>query len=88
MSPLQVSIIALKVIRRMYNKKEDENDSDTEVSDFGLHAKLFTALNGNALGCKARDLDMVMDLTDRAQRMMEDEDLTEDALRILALGNE
>ena len=78
----------LKVIRRMADEKEDYYDSDTEVDDFGLNANFFTALDGNALGCKARDLDLVIDLTDRAQRMMEDGDLTEGALRRLATVND
>ena len=56
MSPLQLSIIVLKVIIRMADEKEDYYDYDTEVYDFGLHAKFFTELYGNALGCKARDL--------------------------------
>ena len=78
----------LKVIRRMDDEKEDYYDSDTEVDDFGLHAQLFTELDGNALGFKARGLDLVMDFIDRAQRMMEGDDLTEDALRRLASGKE
>ena len=56
MFPLQLSIIVLKVIRRMDDLKYCYYDSDTEVYDFGLHDKLFTALDGNALGCKSRDL--------------------------------
>ena len=34
------------------------------------------------------DLDLVMDLTDQAQMMMENDDLMEDALKRLAPGNE
>ena len=72
----------------MDNKKEDYYDYDTEVDDFWLHAKFFNALDGNALGWKARDLYLVTDLTDRAQQMTEDDNLMEDALRRLAPGNE
>ena len=72
----------------MADKKEDYYDSDTEVDNFGLDDKFFAVLDGNALGCKARNLDLVMDLMDRAQRMVEDDDLTEDTLRRLAPGNE
>ena len=72
----------------MANEKEDYYDYDTEVDDFGLHVKFFTELGGVELGYKVRDLNLVMNLTDRAQRMMVDDDLTEDALRILAPGNE
>ena len=72
----------------MTNEKEDYYDYDTEVDYFVLHAKLFSSLDGNALGYKARDLDLVMHLTYRAQQMMEDDNLTEDALRKLAPGNE
>ena len=72
----------------MADEKEDYYNYDTEVDDFWLHNKLFTALDDNALGCKARYLELVMDLTDRAQRMMEEDDLTEDALRRIAPGNE
>ena len=86
--PVEISITVLKVIRRMADKKEDYYDSDTEVDDFGLHAQFFTELDGNALGFKARDLDLVMDFTDRVQRIMKDDDLTEDALRRLAPENE
>ena len=88
LSPLQLSIIVLKVIRRIADEKEDYYDSDTEVDNFGLYDKFFTELDGTALGCKERDLDLAMDLTDQAQRMMEDDDLTDDALRRLAPGNE
>ena len=34
----------------MADDKEDYYDSDTEVYDFGLHAKFFTSLDDNALG--------------------------------------
>ena len=72
----------------MADEKEDYYDSDTEVDDFGLNANLFTALDGNALCFKERGLDLVMDLMNQAQKMMEDDDLTEDALRRLDPGNE
>ena len=72
----------------MADEKEDYYDSDMDVDHFDLHAKFFTALDGNALGCKARDIDFVIDLTARARLMMEDDDLTEDALRRLAPGKE
>ena len=72
----------------MADEKEDYHYYDTEVDDFGLHAKLFTALDMNVLDYKARDLYLVMDLMDQAQRMMEDDNLKEDALRRLAPGNE
>ena len=72
----------------MANDKEDYYDSDTEVNYYGLHAKYFTVLDGNALGFKAIYLDLVMDFTDQPQRMMEDKDLMEDALMRLAPGNE
>ena len=88
LSPIQLSVIVMKVIRRMADEKEYYYDSDTEVDDFGLHAKFFTAFDGNEMGCKASDLDLAMDLTDQVQRMMEDNNLTEDALRRLAPGNE
>ena len=88
LSPLQLSIIVLKAIRRMADEKEDYYDSDAEVDDFGPHAKFFTVLDGNELGFKARGLDLVMDFTDRVQRIMKDDDLTEDALRRLAPENE
>ena len=78
----------LKAIRVMADKKGDCNDSDTDVDDFELHDKFFTALDGNALGCKARDIDFVIDLTARARLMIEDDDLTEDALRRIAPGKE
>ena len=80
--------MVLKVIRRMADEKEDYYDYDTELDDFGLHDNFFNALDGNAMGWKARDLYLVMHLTDRAQLKMEDDDLTEDALRRLAPGNE
>ena len=63
-SPLQLSIIVLKVIRRMAGEKEDYYDSNTEVYDFVLHAKFFTASDGNSLVFKATDLDLVIYLTD------------------------
>ena len=72
----------------MADEKEDYYGSDTDGDDFDLHGKFFTALDGNALGCKARDIDFVIDLTARAQLMMEDDNLTEDAFRRLAPGNE
>ena len=72
----------------MADKKEYYHDFDTEVDDFGLHAKLFTELDENALGYKEIHLYFMMDLTDWAQRMMEDDNLTEDASRRLAPGNE
>ena len=58
-----MSIIVLKVIRSMDNKKEDYYDYDTEVYDFGLYYKLFTELEGNEMGFKSRDLHLVMDFT-------------------------
>ena len=64
MLPVEISITVLKVIRRMADKKEDYYDSDTEVDDFGLHAKFFTALDGNAMGFKESYLKLVIDLTD------------------------
>ena len=88
MLPLKLSIILLKSIRSVDDRKEYYYDSDTYIYDFVLHAKFFTVFYGNALGFKARDLDLVVDLTDRAQQKMEDDDLTEDALRRLAPGNE
>ena len=71
----------------MADKKEDYYDSDAEVDNFGLDDKFFAVLDGNALGCKARNLDLVMDLTYQAQQIMEDDDLTEGALKRLAPGN-
>ena len=79
--------MVLKVIRRMADEKEYYYGSDTEVDDFGLNDNFFNVLDGNALRFKARYLDLMMDLTDRAQRTMEDGDLTEDALRRIAPGN-
>ena len=67
---------------------ENYYDSDTEVDTFGLYSKLFTSLDDNTMGFKARDLDLVMYFTYRVQRMMEDDNLTEDSLRRLAPGNE
>ena len=81
---LQLSIVVLKEIRAMANKKEDYYGSDMDRNDFDLHGKFFTASDVNAMGCKARDMDFVIDLTARAQLMMEDDNLTEDALRRLA----
>ena len=72
----------------MADQKEDYHDSDIEVDDFILNAKFFTSLYGNALGYKARDLDLVLDLTNQVQRMKEDDDLTEYASRRLSPGNE
>ena len=72
----------------MADEKEYYYDYDTDVDDFRLNAKFFTALHGDEMGYKARYLDLVMDLTDRVQRMMDDEYLTEYALRRLALGND
>ena len=86
--PLKISIILLKSIRSVDDGKEYYYDSDTYIYDFVLHAKFFTVFYGNALGFKARDLDLVVDLTDRAQQNMEDDDLTEDVLRRLAPGHE
>ena len=80
--------MVLKFIRRISDEKEDYYDSDIEVDGVRLHANLFTVFDGNALGFKERGLDLVMDLMDQAQKMMEDDDLTEGALKRLAPGNE
>ena len=88
LSTLQLYIIVLKVIRKMADEKEGYYDYDTEIDDFGLHDKFFTAFNGDAMGFKEMDLDLVVDLMDRAQLMMGYDNFTEDALRRLTPGNE
>jgi len=41
-------------------------------------------LSGDVLGTESRDVPFVIDLAERARQMMEDEDLTEDALKRVA----
>ena len=88
MSALQLSIVALQAIIVMADEKEDYYSSDTDGDDSDLHVKFFTALDENTLGCKDMDVDFVIHLTARARLMIEDDDLTEDALRRLAPGKE